>query len=272
MNIYKELVKTAVSDYFGDEYNDSSNDAEILGCFNWAVNIISSMLSKSGNGRKLEFSSLFRQFSISEDCNRIGEVSSSTFLGIMMENMKMSKDANVIETLASIIGASGMGFGFEYVAHQDILKSNKPYFCVPLQQSSTESSIKEIQLGNKRKVLIRSIEDIGSLRIGEYGLPTTPNFPLVDAIIPPNILLQMTTSDKHYGAVNRLSDIAKALKIQINKLIMIFVTPKESFKNFKFVDKLTNVRQQYVTLSTQSTKSVIETLRYGAKNKRKIDN
>ena len=53
---------------------------------------------------------------------------------------------------------------------------------------------------------------------------------------------------------------------------MIFVTPEESFKKFKFVDKLTDVRQQYVTLSTQSTKSVIETLRYGAKNKRKIDN
>ena len=99
MNFYKELVKTAVSNYFGDEFNDSSNDADILECFKWAVNIISSMLSKSGNGRKLEFSSLFRQFSISEDCNRIGEVSSSTFLGIMMENMKMSKDANIIETL-----------------------------------------------------------------------------------------------------------------------------------------------------------------------------
>ena len=39
----------------------------------------------------------------------------------------------------------------------------------------------------RRKVFIRTVEDISLLTPNDYGIPMIPKFPLVDAIIAPNI-------------------------------------------------------------------------------------
>ena len=92
-------------------------------------------------------------------------------------------------------------------------------------------------------------------------MPTIPNYPLVDAVIPPNILIQMTTSAKQFGAVDQIGEIATALGKPVGDLIMLFVSPEETMKEFKFIDKLNGISSQYVTLSTEASKSAIRDLR-----------
>ena len=83
---------------------------------------------------------------------------------------------------------------------------------------------------------LRSISDIDKLNDGSYGLPIFDNFPLVDAIIQPNMLLQFTTSPKnHNGSVDSLSKIRCLLREKdFNKHIMVFVVPKDNLRSFKY--------------------------------------
>jgi hypothetical protein len=49
---------------------------------------------------------------------------------------------------------------------------------------------------------------VSDLPVDTYGLPVNNVSPLVDAIVQPNILLQMTVSEeKHTGAVGQLPTI-----------------------------------------------------------------
>jgi hypothetical protein len=41
-------------------------------------------------------------------------------------------------------------------------------------------------------VLIRKVQDIGSLQVGQYGLPMTPYLPLIDAAVQPNLVFQLS--------------------------------------------------------------------------------
>ena len=98
---------------------------------------------------------------------------------------------------------------------------------------------------------IRSIDDMKSLKAGYYGLPVFDNFPLVDAIIQPNILVQYATSpEDHKGAVNKLESIRNnLLEKDPTKHMMIFVIPIENIETFKFQTDLDIL--QFVTTSSQ---------------------
>jgi hypothetical protein len=89
-------------------------------------------------------------------------------------------------------------------------------------------------------VRLRNVEDIRNLPNQRYGLPVTSNFPLVDAIVQPNVLLQMTVSaERHKGAVDRLEDIRAGLSEKDrSKHMMVFVVPKKNFNSFKYQDNL----------------------------------
>jgi hypothetical protein len=85
----------------------------------------------------------------------------------------------------------------------------------------------ELQFGGKKRVFIRSIEDIRHLKEGDYGLLVIPNFPLVDAVIPPNIVLQMTTSQQHEGSVKALEPNAASLNLRIDQRSTIYIVPAD---------------------------------------------
>lgn len=90
-------------------------------------------------------------------------------------------------------------------------------------------------LYGRHATLVRSIADLENLRgRNTYGIPTISNFPAVDAVRSP-VLLQMTISDKHGGAVGKLREIATALGVQVGELILIFVVESiEKAWGFKF--------------------------------------
>jgi hypothetical protein len=49
------------------------------------------------------------------------------------------------------------------------------------------------------------------------------NFPLIDAVIQPNLLLQFTTAKRHEGAVDKLDVIRSKLSANREDHMMIFV-------------------------------------------------
>jgi hypothetical protein len=93
---------------------------------------------------------------------------------------------------------------------------------------------------NKPVLHLRNIDDIGFLLPGKYGLPITSNFPLVDAIIQPNMLLQMTVSaQKHRGAdMGKLSAIRDQLMEKD-----VSVVPRKSLKTFQYQEDLDDISQ-----------------------------
>ena len=108
-----------------------------------------------------------------------------------------------------------MGCLFERNAHEIIynnLKSNGHYNLKYLK-TKNKSKCQDLILKQviTRKVLIRRIEDIGNLLRSDYGLPIISNFPLIDAVIQPNVLLQMTEGRSHKGAKTALESICEQL-------------------------------------------------------------
>ena len=184
--------------------------------------------------------------------------------------MRRTGNEYIINKLKSVVGSSDGGFGFEYAVHLNILGSIHPFVCIKLQADNLEARMQTatMQLQQKRKVLIRTVADIANLVDGDYGLPTIPNFPFVDAVIPPNMVLQMAASSKHLGAVDKRYDIAEMLGIDATDLIMIFVVPEDLMAGFRYVDNLCDVTLQYVTLSTPASKNAAIQLR---KRKRTVD-
>jgi hypothetical protein len=101
----------------------------------------------------------------------------------------------------------------------------------------------------KRKVFIRKLEDIRLLNPNEdYGIPIIPNFPLIDALIGPDILFQMTVSEVHKGAIDKLDPLVDELQAMIKNNMgsnrdmvaaappkMVFVLSYENFDKFKKV-------------------------------------
>jgi hypothetical protein len=177
-------------------------------------------------------SSLFMEYNESDNFSHPKQQFATTFMGILTAKLLEPEEANLKNSLRNLLGGSGLGFAYEYTAHMNIFNSLKEkYICL----SENRSNNVEFSIGGKRRVWIRTVDDIKDLRCGDYGLPIHCNFPAADAIIPPNIILQMTIGDTH----NQLSPlilkkIANKLKIKINRLIVIFIVPKDNIKTFNF--------------------------------------
>ena len=117
----------------------------------------------------------------------------------------------------------------------------------------------ELPLGKRRKVLIRNVEDIATLRDGDYGLPTISNFPLVDAVLPSAFSLQMTTSKRHDVSNSNLTGILNALHIKASNFSLVFVVPQDIISAFKFPENLGAVNM-FVTIPHAVTQDALKQL------------
>jgi hypothetical protein len=152
------------------------------------------------------------------------------------------RNRDLFSEVANLFGKSGAGIAFESLAHSNLFQMlNEGTSIDTLHMPSGVPRKNElVAVKVKRKVFIRSIQDIRLLQEGDYGIPVIPNFSLVDAVIFPNILLQMTISSSHKGAKDSLEQI----KTELSKLdpkatpVMIFVLCHSNFKDFKKVADL----------------------------------
>jgi len=158
-----------------------------------------------------------------------------------------------------IFGSSGVGNCHEYDSHNYF--AGLPSATHPCWSYRSQSWV-TVPLGDgpRNKVIFRNIDSIGttlttsSLTPRRYLLPSITNLALIDSIIPPNVVLQMTISDKHRGAVNRMKDIRKELGSP-RSVKMIFVVPAKKVSKFTFPTDLPKCVNMYVTYI--DTKAVV---------------
>lgn len=81
--------------------------------------------------------------------------------------------------------------------------------------------------GNKPE----NIAPLCSMPAGDYCRPLAGNFPVIDALILPGTLLQMTVSEKHGVDEAKLEQIMDALSLQSAELV--FVVPPDKFDEFE---------------------------------------
>ena len=121
------------------------------------------------------------------------------------------------------------------VGHNKLTSTNKNFIAYPLNGSIGRSSI-QINFSQMPTVLIRTIADISSLQNSKYGLPIFGDFPLVDEVIQPNILLQFTVSDLHGKTSDhdKYATLRSGLRGKKHKLI--FVIPAAKIGNNKMIN------------------------------------
>lgn len=91
--------------------------------------------------------------------------------------------------IGEMFGTSDRGSFFKFQGHQTLLKENKTYHAQALGGGNIGL---DLIFARPKLKTFHSIDEIESLENGGYGLPYASNFPLIDAVIQPNILLQFT--------------------------------------------------------------------------------
>ena len=254
------VLEHAVDWMFGSEYVPSSAEiqSEKQKMGQWAVNILSKALDLAiqdvNTSSPKTDTSLFKEFTINEKYRSQGEQYATFFLGFVAGTIVKRLEASVIAQVSKLFGSSGVGNAFEFVSHAMLAESNEMHWCL-----KSDGGFYELPLGKRRKVLIRNVEDIASLREGDYGLPTISNFPLVDAILPPAFSLQMTTSKRHEVSNTNLTGILDALQINASDFSLVFVVPEDILSVFKFPENLGTVTM-YVTIPQTVTKKALSQL------------
>lgn len=153
---------------------------------------------------------------------------------------------NLSERLKLLIGESGIGIAFESLGHETLLKSNVEHKATSIVKYQRPG---EFQFKVPVRVeVFRGISDICKLPSDCYGLPVNGNFPCVDAVIQPNILLQFTVSRHHPGIEDKTKDIrANLLSTDKKEHRLVFVVPKEHLNGFNKQDGYGDIKQYVMT-------------------------
>ena len=169
----------------------------------------------------------------------------SKFMEFLAGEILESQTTGVFYELKRIVDSSGIGFLFEAIGHRKLLMSTNSFLLKPLFKSLPNEQPKFPVLKFNRSVIrFKMIEEIGNLPDSAYGLPFTDQFPIADAIIQPDTLIQFTTSPKkHTGSLMNLTDIRAQLRAPFNEHRLIFVIPKENLDTFVYHTELKDIRQ-----------------------------
>jgi hypothetical protein len=173
----------------------------------------------------------------------------SKFMEVLASVIHETKEASMYDAVAQLVGTAGLGHFFECCAHRKLTTSTETFALKPLYPKGERNVLREesvqLDLSGKNIVALRDVSGISDLLENSYGLPVTSQFPLVDSIVQPNLLFQMTVSSKnHKGAVDQLEDIRSHLKEkEQSKHRMIFVVPSANMKSFQYQSNMMNIKQ-----------------------------
>jgi len=172
-----------------------------------------------------------------------------------------SQETLLSRRIRGLFGGSGEGIMFEAMAFDQMfahLNRGGDFTMYNLKSKSNPQTL-QLQKGSEslRKVLIRSVSDIKQLKDGDVGVPVVCNFPLVDYVMKPDILLQMTTSSVHKGAADKLSVIQDALGGDKGNHKMVFVTMTGNLKQLKYHATLGAIPQFRMCPDVTATPSVL---------------
>lgn len=209
--------------------------------------LISQELTKSADGVTEVINSLMRH---SASGQRMWASQYMKFLGA---EVIRCRETTLYNELKQIVKNGGIGNCFESLVHRKFTSPGFVCTAKPLYPPNQRVA-KGGRDGVKHKfdypvVLVRNIEDIENLANERYGLPIFDNFPLVDAIIQPDTLIQITVCPNvHKGAVEELPRIRTYLKEKDGtKHKMIFVVPSMNVGKFKYQLDLKDISQYIAT-------------------------
>ena len=230
------LVDETMSWFFGSECK-----LQYPAAWNSIVSVISGEFRKSKENEKYNvMNSLMRHR------ERGCAIWASKFMEVLGCTIFETKETYMYDLVARIFGNAGLGNAFEVAAHRKLSTSAENFELIPLHKKGARNVSREpVSFNFRLPVLkIRSVDDIGQLACNSYGLPVISNFPLVDAVVQPAVLLQMTVSEDHKGATNQLDSIRnQLLEKDKTKQKMVFVVPYENLKNFKYQQNLSSIQQ-----------------------------
>jgi hypothetical protein len=121
---------------------------------------------------------------------------------------------------------------FEVLAHEKLVAGGE--FPTRILKRAGSSIIRIIPRATLRRFSGNKPENLAalcSMPAGEYCRPLVGNFPVIDALILPNMLLQMTVSEKHGVDEANLERILLTLSLPSAELV--FVVPPDKFDEFK---------------------------------------
>jgi hypothetical protein len=175
----------------------------------------------------------------------------SKLMEVLAGRILERRDTSVYDALKSMLGASAVGLMFESLGHRKLSTSKSNYLLKPLLPATNTSHVQSGNVSmnfNRPRELLRSIEDISRLSNDSYGLPLFGNYPVVDAIIQPDTVLQYATSpNEHEGNLSQLRLIRSQLKEKDpTKHKFVFVIPSKNGQTFQFQSDLGDIRQ-YIT-------------------------
>ena len=216
----------------------------------WAIMNVVSRLEDVNN--PTTDSSFFKEYHITEKFGTYTEQYSSKFLCLVAGSLQEAFNEHYLDALKNMFGNSGMGNAFESTAHKKLMGDN-----ITRWSRKSTGEYEELNLGSRSLFLIRDMEDVKSLQNDSYGLPTINNFPLVDAVLAPNMGLQMTTSNSHKGSVATLPKLLESLRVKESDFRMVFVVPINVLPYFEFPTDLGAV-QMYVIIPEATSKKLFQ--------------
>jgi hypothetical protein len=231
-------IRNALESFFGP-----TNSADI----SWAVGVLGQHVQKllTGDAAEQLKRSVFQHVFV--DSGSFGVTASSfctKFMKYLCGRILQTKERGVQERIVALFGECGAGIMFEAMAFDTIIQQLQNGHVYRMLNLKTKRWSKlTTSATHFRKVLIRTTDDIQRLKVGDIGVPVVGNFPLVDFVIKPNILLQMTVAKKHSGAVNRLVDIQTKLGGKKDQHKMVFVTTAANVHEFQMCSDLEQISQ-----------------------------
>jgi hypothetical protein len=125
---------------------------------------------------------------------------------------------------------------FESLGHKTLVATEQSFTATNLKGKKARSlKTCAVNFYQMPRRLFRRVEDIKDLEIGQYGIPLSCNFSLVDAVIQPDILLQFTIARTHGKPSDeeKYKALRKQLKGHMKMHKLIFVLKSENLDGFK---------------------------------------
>lgn len=230
----------------------------------WASDVVCSALDKAVQNKAGDAldSSTFKEFMVSDIVDGVcvvNEVFSSQFMGFVASCINSAaEEESKKATLLKLFGSPGAGVFFEYQTQLSFLAADPgaEYICL----CKNTGKLVSLCLGGGNLKLIHTIQDLSELEEGECGMPTVPNFAIVDKVLirgRKKYGIQMTNGLTHNSRVSKLPEMLNALKIKHEKdFFIVFVVPEQHLSKFIFPTNLGKV-SLFLTASTPCSTTVI---------------